>query len=83
MGYDPTNGDWYRMKYNEDGTVVRAAPQEGNRPIAGRVMTCIDCPRKAGGNDLVFSNDLAVEETEKKAGETRKAEEKPHPPEGS
>ena len=59
QGYDPRNGDWYWLKYNEDGTIVRTAPADGAKAIAGRVQTCIDCHRKAGG-DLVFSNDPAV-----------------------
>jgi hypothetical protein len=57
-GYDPRNGDWYWMKYNENGTVMRAAPAAGGQPLAGRVQACIDCHRMAGGNDLVFSNDV-------------------------
>ena len=56
-GYDPKNGDWYWMKYLENGTVVRTPADQGGKPVAGRVMTCIDCHRKAGGNDFVFSND--------------------------
>lgn len=64
-GYDPRNGDWYWMKYNEDGTVVRTAPTEGGGPIAGRVMGCIECHRRAGGNDLVFSNDPVATDMEK------------------
>jgi hypothetical protein len=59
-GYDPKNGDWYWMKYLENGTVVRSPASEGGKPVAGRVMACIDCHRKAGGNDFVFSNDEAV-----------------------
>ncbi|MDB5349280.1 MAG: hypothetical protein JWN86_527 [Planctomycetota bacterium] len=58
--YDPKNGDWYWMKYNENGTVVRTSPAEGNQPIAGRALSCIECHRNAGGNDLVFSNDPAA-----------------------
>ncbi len=64
-GYDPKNGNWYWMKYLENGTVVRTSPDQGGRPIAGRVMTCIDCHRKAGGNDAVFSNDAAEAPVEK------------------
>jgi hypothetical protein len=59
-GYDPKNGDWYWMKYNENGSVVRTSPQEGGQPIAGRALACIECHRKAGGNDFVFSNDPAA-----------------------
>jgi hypothetical protein len=64
-GYDPKNNDWYWMKYNEDGTVVRTAPAEGNKPMAGRVTGCIECHRQAGGNDLVFSNDPVEMDREK------------------
>jgi hypothetical protein len=70
-GYDPANHDWYWMKYNENGTVVRTAPQEGSKPIAGRVTTCIECHRKAGGDDLVFSNDRSAEPTEQKKAEAK------------
>jgi hypothetical protein len=70
-GYDPANGDWYWMKYNQNGTVVRTAPEEGSKPIAGRVMSCIECHRKAGGNDLVFSNDPPVEKTEEPKAEAK------------
>jgi hypothetical protein len=58
-GYDPKDGDWYWMKFREDGTVVRTPPDQGGRPIAGRVTSCIDCHRKAGGGDFAFSNDAA------------------------
>jgi hypothetical protein len=58
-GYDPKNGDWYWMKSNENGTVVRTSAEEGSRPIAGRALGCIECHRKAAGNDFVFSNDPA------------------------
>jgi hypothetical protein len=68
-GYDPANHDWYWMKYHENGTVVRTAPQQGSKPVAGRVAACIDCHRKAGGNDLVFSNDPPVEKTLEKPAE--------------
>jgi hypothetical protein len=59
-GYDPRNGDWYWMKYLENGTVVRTPADQGGKPVAGRVVACIDCHRKAGGNDFVVSNDEAV-----------------------
>jgi hypothetical protein len=59
-GYDPMNGDWYWMKYLENGTLVRTSASEANKPIAGRVTSCIDCHRKAADNDFVFSNDRAA-----------------------
>lgn len=72
QGYDPKNGDWYWMKYLENGTLVRAQPGEGGLPLAGRVTACIDCHRKAGGNDFVFSNDPTAKPEEKP--EEKKAE---------
>ena len=72
-GYDPRNGDWYWMKYLEDGTVVRAPAGQGGAPLAGRVTACIDCHRKAAGKDFVFANDAATvtEGAPAREGETR------------
>lgn len=78
-GFDPKNGDWYWMKYLENGTLVREQSGNVSVPVAGRVMACIDCHRKAAGNDFVFSNDPAaapVKQPEKKAEEKKKADEK-------
>jgi hypothetical protein len=65
-GYDPRNGDWYWMKYLPNGVLARTPPGEGNAPIAGRAMGCIDCHRRAGAGDFVFSNDSAGTAVEKK-----------------
>jgi len=62
---DPAHQDWYWMKYNANGTVARTPAAEGNAAIAGRVASCIACHQKAGGKDLLFSNDPAAPEAEK------------------
>lgn len=54
---DPKNGDWYWMLYRPDGTLARTPAEQGNREIAGRVASCIECHRQAAGKDLVFLND--------------------------
>ncbi len=56
-GVDPANGDWYWMMYNPNGSLVKMRTNQGELEIAGRVQHCIDCHRKAGGNDFVFMND--------------------------
>ena len=55
-GTDPAHYDWYWMKYTPDGKVARAPADQGGRPVAGKVQSCINCHQKARG-DLVFSND--------------------------
>jgi hypothetical protein len=52
--YDKQHGNWYWIKYLEDGSVARNADKKS---IAGRVASCIECHTKAGGRDFVFSND--------------------------
>jgi cytochrome P460 len=56
-GTDPKNRDWYWLKYLPNGMVARSSADQGGKPLAGKVKSCIDCHRKAGGNDLVYSND--------------------------
>lgn len=58
-GADPPHNDWYWLHYLENGTVARTSPAEGNRAMAGKIASCIECHRKAAGNDLVFANDAA------------------------
>jgi hypothetical protein len=55
-GTDPAHYDWYWLKYSPDGKVMRAPADEGGKPIAGKVQSCINCHQKAK-MDLVFSND--------------------------
>jgi len=59
-GVDPKNGDWYWMMYLPDGTLASTSPEQGNRPIAGRVQSCIQCHQQAGGKDYVFLNDRPI-----------------------
>lgn len=55
-GADPAHYDWYWLKYAPDGTVMRLPADQGGKPIAGKVQSCIQCHQKAKA-DLVFSND--------------------------
>ncbi len=60
-GADPAHFDWYWLRYLPDGTVAK----QRAKPIAGKVASCIECHAKAGGDDLVYSNDeVAAEEHE-------------------
>ena len=52
--YDKDHGNWYWLKYQENGSIVRDA---GNKAIAGKVASCIECHAKANGKDFAFSND--------------------------
>ncbi|HEV7222411.1 MAG TPA: cytochrome P460 family protein [Pirellulales bacterium] len=56
-GTDPKNRDWYWLNYLPNGMIARSPADQGSKPLAGKVKSCIDCHRKAGGNDLVYSND--------------------------
>lgn len=51
-GYGPEYGNWWRVKYNPDGTV---AEQNGMR-LAGKVKGCIQCHSQAKGNELIYTN---------------------------
>ena len=55
--YDKEHGNWYWIKYLEDGSVARGV---NNKALAGKVASCIECHAKAKGNDFVFSNDGVV-----------------------
>jgi len=59
-GIDPNNGDWYWIEYLPDGRLATTSPEQGNRPIAGRVQSCVECHRQAVGNDFVFLNDRPI-----------------------
>ena len=52
--YDKDHGNWYWLKYLENGSVVRG-PE--NKAVAGKVASCIECHAKANDTDFVFSND--------------------------
>ncbi len=52
-GFNPAAGDWLWTKYEADGSVSTL-----NRTrVTGKVASCIDCHRSAGGGDFVFGND--------------------------
>lgn len=55
-GADPAHYDWYWLKYTPDGKIMRTPRDQGGKPIAGKVQSCINCHQKAHA-DLVFSND--------------------------
>ena len=57
-GADPAHYDWYWLKYAPDGKVMKAPADQGGKPIAGKVQSCINCHQKARA-DLVFTNDLS------------------------
>lgn len=61
-GTDPQHNDWYWLKYLPDGSIARGSEKEGKKAIAGKVTMCIVCHSRAGGSDLVFSNDPPPEE---------------------
>lgn len=69
--YDKDHGNWYWLKYLENGTVARG---KDNKPISGKVASCRECHAKAGDNDFVFSNDTAKGES------TAKPSDAPKPP---
>jgi Cytochrome P460 len=54
---NPNHGNWYWMVYKPNGSLARTSSAQGNLEIAGRVQSCIQCHRQAGGNDYVFLND--------------------------
>ncbi len=58
-GTDPEHNDWYWLRYLPNGSIARTDSAPGAKPIAGKVKSCIECHEKAGGKDLVFSNDQA------------------------
>ena len=51
--YDPEHGNWYYLRFTETGAVMRGTD---NKPLAGKVASCIDCHARASGKDFVFSN---------------------------
>ena len=51
--YDKEHGHWYYLRYSETGAVLKG---RDNKPLAGKVASCIDCHAKAGNKDYVFSN---------------------------
>jgi hypothetical protein len=65
-GADPAHFDWYWMRYLPDGTLAKQPGKQpanqGGKPIAGKVVSCIECHAKAAGDDLVYSNDEVVPE---------------------
>ena len=52
--YDPANGNWYWLRFAEDGSVKK---DEKGKLMSGKVQSCSQCHTKAAGKDLVYSND--------------------------
>ena len=69
--YDKDHGNWYWLRYQENGSVVRGPD---NKAVAGKVTSCIDCHAKAKGNDFVFSNDHLKTEKESTSESTPKSD---------
>ncbi len=61
--YDKDHGNWYWIKYLENGAVARG---KDNKPVAGKVASCSDCHAKATGKDFAFSNDVPQGEQDAK-----------------
>ncbi|MDB5342057.1 MAG: hypothetical protein JWP89_434 [Schlesneria sp.] len=64
--YDKEHGNWYWIKYQENGSVAR---DSDDKVIAGKVASCVACHSKANGNDFVFSNDAIKSESDSKRGD--------------
>ena len=59
QGYDPENADWFWVKFDPKGNVMK---NPKNMFLAGRVAKgmskgCISCHSNADGNDFLFIND--------------------------
>ena len=56
LGYDPSNMNWFWVKYNPNGKILK---NPSNEFIAGKFMKgknkgCIACHQAGGGSDLQF-----------------------------
>lgn len=71
-GYDKERGNWYYLRFNENGTVAKG---EDKKALAGKVASCIECHAKSGGKDYVFSNDAL--KSDKPAKDSDKPNDKP------
>jgi hypothetical protein len=61
-GTAPKTNDWYWLRYQPNGKLA----MQDKKPVAGQVTSCIECHRKAAGNDFIFSNEAAPKaETQK------------------
>jgi hypothetical protein len=58
-GTAPKTNDWYWLAFQPNGVLAKSSAKDGNKPLAGQVTSCIECHRKAAGNDFVFSNEAA------------------------
>lgn len=58
-GYDPDNADWFWVKYDPKGNVMKNPKGMflAGRVAKGKSMGCIACHSNADGNDLLFIND--------------------------
>lgn len=53
-GFDAAHGNWYWAKFKPDGSLET---NEAGEPLGGSVPGCIDCHRKAQGDDFIYAND--------------------------
>lgn len=67
--YDKEHGNWYYLRFTETGAIMKG---KDNKPLVGKVTSCIECHSKAGGKDFVFSNDaLKLEKAPKSEAPTK------------
>lgn len=72
--YDKDHGNWYWIKYLENGSVARGTD---NKVVAGKMTSCSDCHGKALGKDFVFSNDTLKSEKDEKSDDPPSDTKKP------
>jgi hypothetical protein len=65
-GTAPKSNDWYWLAFHPNGKLAKSSEKDGNKPLAGQVTSCIECHRKAAGDDFVFSNEAAPKVEAKK-----------------
>jgi hypothetical protein len=57
-GYNPSEGDWYWVKFRPDGTVDQKVMPNGTAvTLSGKPKGCIECHSGADGDDFLFFND--------------------------
>jgi hypothetical protein len=55
--------EWYWLSYLPSGVIAKTGGTAGDRLMAGRVRSCIECHQKASGGDFVFPiKSVAAEE---------------------
>lgn len=72
--YDKDHGNWYWIKYLENGSVARGTD---NKAVAGKMTSCSDCHGKAQSKDFVFSNDTLNSAKDEKSDDQSSDTKKP------